>query len=293
MARSADLPNILLNRIMSADNKALEHVLHPSALRIYTVDLLKALVAAADEEYAAVLQAVLDIHPAWRDFKDQSHDLFITDKEKTDVYLIQDSSDKKFAGLLTDGSDMSLFASTGLNNQSTSSASRFSSRSAGARRPSSNTNSTYTQAASGVEPAPVPAPVPRPVSTATPTPAAASSTARQAAGRPASTSMSKPAAGSVAPQTTSGAQILTTTIAKGEHGIGLDLGKSKEGLAQVLKLKDMPAGVQNPAMVCSVPMAAGDIITAVNGNSCASFADTVKLIRSSEGTVTLTFRRGG
>lgn len=99
----------------------------------------------------------------------------------------------------------------------------------------------------------------------------------------------KPPAASAPPV---GARNLTTTIIKSEHGIGLDLGKSKDGLAQVLKLKDMPAGAQNPATACSVPMAAGDVIVAVNGNKCASFADTVKLIRASEGSVTLTFSRG-
>jgi hypothetical protein len=78
MARKADLPNVLLNRVLGADANMLSQVVHPSALKIHAVDLLKALVVAADEEYAAVLQALLDLHPSWRDFRDQSHDLFIT-----------------------------------------------------------------------------------------------------------------------------------------------------------------------------------------------------------------------
>lgn len=78
MARDADLPNLLLNRVLNADAQQLEAVINPSALRLYAVDLLKALLAAADEEYSVLLQALLDVHPSWREFKDQSHDLFLT-----------------------------------------------------------------------------------------------------------------------------------------------------------------------------------------------------------------------
>jgi len=91
------------------------------------VDLLKAMLAAADPSTAATLRTLLDTHPSWGEFKDQSHDLFLTvsniyssiylhslsallnpstskDSEKTDNYLIEDSHESRFAGLITDGS---------------------------------------------------------------------------------------------------------------------------------------------------------------------------------------------
>jgi hypothetical protein len=77
MAMSANLPNFLLDNVLGASPQALAEVTSPSALKIHTVDLLKAIIAA-DEDHAAVLQALLDVHPSWNEFKDQSHDLFIT-----------------------------------------------------------------------------------------------------------------------------------------------------------------------------------------------------------------------
>lgn len=116
---------------------------------------------------------------------------------------------------------------------------------------------------------------------------------------PPSRPVSMPAAAAAAPATTGTStahaagrgRSFTTAVSKGEHGIGLDLGKTKEGLAQVLKLKEMPLGVANPATTCSVPLAAGDVITAVNNVPCSTFAETVKQIRASEGSVMLTFTR--
>lgn len=89
----------------------------------------------------------------------------------------------------------------------------------------------------------------------------------------------------------SGARTFTTTIHKGEHGIGLDLGKNKDGLAVVLKLKVMPAGIPNPASTCTVPLVAGDIITAVNGVQCGLFSEAVRLIRACESQVVVTILR--
>jgi hypothetical protein len=47
-------------------------------LKIHAVDVLKAMVTAADDANAVALQALLDHHPSWEEFRDQSHDLFIT-----------------------------------------------------------------------------------------------------------------------------------------------------------------------------------------------------------------------
>ena len=84
---------------------------------------------------------------------------------------------------------------------------------------------------------------------------------------------------------------ITTSVVKGENGIGLDLGKGKDGEATVLKLKDFGPGIVNPASLCNPPILPGDVIVAVNGVPCLLFADAVKLIRGSEGTIKLTLER--
>jgi hypothetical protein len=78
MAMDAGLPNFLLDHVLGAPAEATKKVLNPSALKIHTVDLLKAIIAASNEETAHILQALLSAHHAWSEFKDQSHDLFIT-----------------------------------------------------------------------------------------------------------------------------------------------------------------------------------------------------------------------
>lgn len=77
-ALAANLPNFLLDNVLGASKEALRDVASPSALKIHTVDLLKAIVAADSEGDAAALQALLSVHPSWNEYKDQSHDLFIT-----------------------------------------------------------------------------------------------------------------------------------------------------------------------------------------------------------------------
>lgn len=81
-------------------------------------------------------------------------------------------------------------------------------------------------------------------------------------------------------------------VKKGEHGIGLDLGRNKDGAAVVLKLKDLPGGAPNPAAQCKPPIMAQDVIVSVNGESSPSFGDAVRLIRGAVGEVTLTINRG-
>lgn len=77
MALSANLPNFCLDHILGADPKILAQVNSPNALKIHTVDLLKAIVAA-DEANTVALQSVMELHSAWNEYKEQSHDLFIT-----------------------------------------------------------------------------------------------------------------------------------------------------------------------------------------------------------------------
>jgi hypothetical protein len=46
-------------------------------LKIHAVDCIKAILTL-DPEYEASLQSFLALHPAWREYRDQSHDLFLT-----------------------------------------------------------------------------------------------------------------------------------------------------------------------------------------------------------------------
>jgi hypothetical protein len=76
-AMSCKLPSFLLDNIIGASNDALKDVRNAGALRIHAVDLIKAIMAA-DDGNAVGLQALVDLHHAWSEFRDQSHDLFIT-----------------------------------------------------------------------------------------------------------------------------------------------------------------------------------------------------------------------
>ena len=78
---------------------------------------------------------------------------------------------------------------------------------------------------------------------------------------------------------------------KGEHGLGLDLTKSRDNRAVVTAFKAMPNNAPNPALQCVPPIKIGDVIVGVNGEACASFADAVKLIRATNGAVTLRLLR--
>jgi len=198
-AMNANLINYVLDHVIGATKEMLMDVRNTSALRIHAVDLLKAIIAA-DDFNAASLQLLLDSHPNWSEYKDQSHDLFITDQEKTDYFLIQDSSEKKFVGLLTDGGPISLFSSTGNNNTGTADK-RASTDGGGAKAVPVKT----TQA-----PVPVPAPVKVAPTTLPPT---------------------VPAPIKVVPTSTPVASkgVITTTVTKGELGIGLDLSKTVDG----------------------------------------------------------------
>ena len=83
-----------------------------------------------------------------------------------------------------------------------------------------------------------------------------------------------------------------TSIVRGEYGLGLDLEKiHATGGASVKRIKEMPPGVVNPALACYPPMKEGDIIIGVNGKRCAAFAEVVKEIRASAGSIELRIER--
>lgn len=251
-AMNANLINYVLDHVIGASKEMLMDVRNTSALRIHAVDLLKAIIAA-DDFNAASLQLLLDSHPNWSEYKDQSHDLFITDQEKTDYFLIQDSSEKKFVGLLTDGGPISLFSSTGNNNTDTADK-RASTDGGGAKAVPVKT----TQA-------PVPLPAPLKVAPTTLPP-------------------SVPAPVKVVPTSAPVASkgVITTTVTKGELGIGLDLSKTVDGGVVIQKLKEMPAGAINPASLCNPAILPGDLIIGVNGVDCPIFADAVKALKAPE-----------
>lgn len=84
---------------------------------------------------------------------------------------------------------------------------------------------------------------------------------------------------------------VTTFVEKGELGIGLDLGKNKAGQGQVLRFKEFPPEVVNPASLCSPSILIGDVIIGVNRIQTVSLSDAVKVIRGAIGTIELTLER--
>ena len=76
-AMRCKLPHFLLEHVVGASKEDLAEIRNGNALRIHAVDVIKAIMAA-DDGNAVALQALLDLHSAWTEFRDQSHDLFIT-----------------------------------------------------------------------------------------------------------------------------------------------------------------------------------------------------------------------
>jgi membrane-associated protease RseP (regulator of RpoE activity) len=63
------------------------------------------------------------------------------------------------------------------------------------------------------------------------------------------------------------------------------------GKAVVLRFKDFPANVINPATVASPAILVGDLIVGVNDEKCETFNDVVKIIRSAVGVIKLSIER--
>lgn len=77
MAMRAKLPLFLLDHVVGANDEALSSVRSPSALKLYAVDIIKAMMVI-DSHHQPVLQAMCEAHHSWGEYKHQSHDLFIT-----------------------------------------------------------------------------------------------------------------------------------------------------------------------------------------------------------------------
>jgi DnaJ family protein C protein 13 len=283
-ATQADLPNFLLDCIIGASQEDLANVLHPAALRIHAVDTIKAIIAA-DEFQAGPLQALLDVHPVWSEYKDQSHDLFITDQEKTDPFLIQDSTDKAVMGLLTDGS-----VKSGISTHFTST---------GPPPPVAKDQDVVIErptAPTGNSPPPA-VPVMRrnsgnasksPLVATHPPAGPANASSTNAGGVNAAATASGVGAGGVH------ANRFVVTINKGTDGLGLDIGKIASGGCMIRRLKEIPGGRPNPAAACVPALKAGDMIVGVNEQEIEEFGAVVAVIKGlpAVATVTLLIERG-
>jgi len=264
-AMQADLPNFLLNHVIGKNPDDLQGVAHPAALRIHAVDTVKAIIAA-DEFQTGPLQAFLNVHPLWAEFRDQNHDLFITDHEKTDPFLIQDSTDKAVMGLLTDGT-----VKSGISIHFTSS---------GPPPPVVKEQEVIIERAHTIVSslrAPPPATVLGPVDQVS---TRLSSVAIDSSAEPRNIE-SNIYSNDITSAITNGIQTnrFVVTIQKGADGLGLDIGKIASGGCMIRRLKDL-SGRPNPAAACVPSLKAGDMIIGVNGQELQDFGAIVAVIKA-------------
>lgn len=262
----AGLHNYLLDHVLSTSRENLADVTFPTALHVHAVDVLKSM-AALDE--SNIIRVLLENHPAWGEYKDQRHDLFISDAERSDPYLIKDATTASYYALLTDGSGDNKAAS-----HFTSTTSAFTTAMPIFSETASKQEVAITKPAE-LTPAPVAAK--QVVVSSNPTPVASSS---------APTSASPP-------RSTSGAKTqLKTMVIKGAHGLGLDVAKSTLGVACIVGFKAMPEGVEHPCAKCDPQLEKYDVIVAVNKNPCPVFSDAVQALKGCPaGPILLTVER--
>merc|ERR1711871_1185018 len=108
---SAGLPNLLLN-ILKASSDKLDQVVSPDALKVHCVEILKGMLDGADATYKALLESILFGNAIWKEYCDQSHDLYMTERSRTDVLMIHDASFDKFTKMLTAGAASSSSSSS-------------------------------------------------------------------------------------------------------------------------------------------------------------------------------------
>jgi hypothetical protein len=267
LAMKAQVPIFFLDHIIGAAPSQLAHVRNSSALKVYAVDCLKAMTMVFGCPEIGVLQSMLEVHHSWQEFRHQSHDLFITVRLSPLPFLSHPNPQdvERTNHYLIEDSHDKVFASLLM----------ITDGSAAARSLPQEFTSTGSQGANYQRPPPLsqPTPLPKP---------------------PPATTAAASVAPSVAPTSPPGPKTVTTSVTKGEHGIGLDLVKSSNGRACIQKLKEMPPGVANPASLCSPPILPGDIIVGVNGRASGLFADTIKIIRGLENgrPISLQLERG-
>jgi curved DNA-binding protein CbpA len=77
-AMQCQLPNLLISHIVNRSKSDLSYLTNPNAVKILTVDILKAMLVVANDEMHDELTQILNTSKEWKQFRDQSHDLFIT-----------------------------------------------------------------------------------------------------------------------------------------------------------------------------------------------------------------------
>ena len=212
-----------------------------------------------------------------------------------DPYLIEDSSEQRFSGLITDGSTISFAAasssspssSSGSGSASSSWSNSFPSLRSGAPAPNRNQTTSHTR-----------------------------NPLIKASGPVTSSSSSGPVVGSIPPTATATANEevkqevaeptrFQTLILKSPLGLGLELSRCKRtNRARIARFKDFNGQimlsllflcensyylgvieykqdvvVENPALLCSPALHVGDVIVSVDQVDCPTFDDAVARIR--------------
>eukprot|EP01035_Chromulina_nebulosa_P018451 gene18451-24158_t len=208
----------------------------------------------------------IDNSSTWNDYKDQSHDLYITDQEKTDYFLIEDASGTKFAGLLTNGPE--IYQSATANAQSSILRSKID-----ASKGLSNISTKFTDDSFDIKTSPT------------------IKSDDSISSNPKDSAQANHLNNNQNQINTPTKQTFKTVITKSTHGIGLDITKSPDGGVLVQRLKEMPDGSVNPATLATPTILPGDRIVGVNGQKLIMFIDVVKAIRSAQGKVEIWFER--
>lgn len=80
------LPNFLLDDILAAPASVINNVRNGATLKLYAVDVLKAMLSV-QTEHASMLNMLYESHSAYSDYRNQSHDLFITVNTSSNVVM--------------------------------------------------------------------------------------------------------------------------------------------------------------------------------------------------------------
>ena len=271
MGMRAQLPAFLLDNIISSDaEEKVKHVRNAAAMRVHAIDTLKAM-SAVNGPDQSILLALLEAHSSWSEYRHQSHDLFITNSEKEDVFLIKDAetTESQFAALLLTDGDAGSKASNMFSSTGALRVDRTSNQDIGGALKS--TDIGYRGDERGSETVP---------------PIGSSTNAETDTSPPKSSPVAQTPKAS-----TDTVTYISTTVHKGEHGIGLDLNKTSNGRAQVKNFKALPNNAPNPAKVCKPEIKQYDVIVGVNGVPCSNFKETISLIRGAGGAINLRLER--
>ena len=231
------------------------------------MELLKIL--AADETFGFDISGILDSNEAWRKYKNQNHDLFLTTDQKVDYFLTEGN---------TDAPQLLTWSGTVSKTSEATYTKRLMAPSARSQDASKSDGGDGGGASTTAPPSPPKAPAttaPKSAAAATPPEPPA---AQASASEPASTS---PAKGK-----------FDSTVTKYNGSILLDLGeKNGKFIIQRIKRETLPAGVPHPADAAKPPLLEGDILVAVNDAVSSTLKDFVLKIRGTAATLKFTVQR--